>query len=205
MFIESTTSADKAGAGVISNMAIGEAMEAHGHYWVECHDADGNLKWADEIENAVCGEGKISMLQNFINASAFTQTLYMGLISSANYSTGPAASNTAANISTTTATNGWCEAVAGTCAARQAPSFGSAVANGNNGRISLSTARTFAIVGTDTIKGVFLLVKSSAAVAPTSTVGNTSGALYSAGLFSGGDKAVANGDTLSVSYQSDLT
>ena len=36
------------------------------------------------------------------------------------------------------------------------------------------------------------------------TVGNTNGALYSAGLFSGGDRAVANGDTLNVSYTASL-
>ena len=50
------------------------------------------------------------------------------------------------------------------------------------------------------IKGAFLLARSTAGTAPSTTVGNTNGALYSAGLFSGGDKSVANGDTLSVTY-----
>lgn len=205
MFTENSKASEVAGAGLALGVGLAEDVAATGFYTVECHDADGNLKWSDLIENAVCGEGKVSMLQNFINGSAFTQTLYMGLISSVSYSTGPAASNTAASISTSTATNGWCEAVAGTCAARQAPSFGTATASGNNGTIALSTARTFSIVGTDTIKGVFLLCKTSAGVAPTSTVGNTAGALYSAGLFTGGDKLVGNGDTLSVSYTGNLT
>ena len=54
------------------------------------------------------------------------------------------------------------------------------------------------------IKGAFLMCRSAAGTAPTTTVGNTNGALYSAGLFTGGDRAVANGDTLNVSYTASL-
>ena len=56
------------------------------------------------------------------------------------------------------------------------------------------------MLATDTIKGTFLLIRSGAGTAPSTTVGNTNGALLSAGLFSGGDRAVINGDTLNVSY-----
>ena len=48
------------------------------------------------------------------------------------------------------------------------------------------------------------MCRSAAGTAPTTTVGNTNGALYSAGLFTGGDRAVANGDTLNVSYTASL-
>lgn len=200
MFSEKMNAHEAAGAGVITNRSVNENMEAHGHYWLECRDAQGNLKWTDEIDNVVCTEGKNSILQNFLAGSAFTQTAYMGLITATGYTSAPAVGNTAASIATSASGNGWNEAPAATCAARQAPSFGSAAA----GSISLSTARTFSIVGTDTVKGIFLLVKSSAGATPTSTVANTTGAIYSAGLFTGGDKAVANGDTLSVSYSSSL-
>jgi hypothetical protein len=47
-------------------------------------------------------------------------------------------------------------------------------------------------------------MRSAAGTAPTTAVGNTSGAFWSAGLFSGGDKPVGNGDSLSVSYSTSL-
>ena len=48
----------------------------------------------------------------------------------------------------------------------------------------------------ETIKGCFLITNS--------TKGGTTGIIYSAGLFSGGDKPVQSGDTLSVSYSASL-
>ena len=199
-FHESAPAIDQGAAGIIRNNGMLEMAEAHGFYEVACFDASGNLKWTDVIDNVVCNEGKNSALDNFLKASAFTQTTYMGLITATGYTSAPAVGNTASSIATSASANGWNEAPAATCAARQTPSFGSASA----GSLSLSTARTFSIVGTDTIKGVFLLVKNSAGTAPTATVANTSGAIYSAGLFTGGDKSVANGDTLSVSYTASL-
>ncbi len=49
-----------------------------------------------------------------------------------------------------------------------------------------------------------LVIYLDTGTASTATVGNTAGALYSAGLFTGGDKGVGNGDTLSVSYTASL-
>ena len=47
-------------------------------------------------------------------------------------------------------------------------------------------------------------MKNAAGTAPTTAVGNTAGALWSAGLFSGGDKAVQANDVLQVSYTTSL-
>ena len=48
------------------------------------------------------------------------------------------------------------------------------------------------INATDTIKGCFLI--------SVSTKSGTTGVLYSAGLFTGGDQPVVSGNTLTVSY-----
>ena len=52
---------------------------------------------------------------------------------------------------------------------------------------SLSPAQVTAlrtnILATDTVKGAALLCRSTAGTAPSTTVGSTAGALYSAGLF----------------------
>lgn len=186
-------------ASVVRGGGAIEKAEAHGRYFVECFDKDGNLKWADEIENVVCQDGKNAVLTNAFKGSSYSATLRMGLITSTGYSA-PADTNTAANIATTASGNGWEEAPTGTCASRSTPTMGTASA----GSLATSSNVAFSIVGTDIIKGVFMLITSSAGVAPSSTVGNTSGALWSAGVFSGGDKNVGNGDTLNVSYTTSL-
>ncbi len=155
------------------------------------------LVWEDSFHNTVVTEGKNAILTHFLKGSTYTASQVLGLIEDTGYSA-IAAGNTAANITAAgggSPTNGWNEAQSSTCAARQTPSFGTASA----GSLAAS-ATSHSILATDTIKGAFLLARSTAGTAPSTTVGNTNGALYSAGLFSGGDKAVANGDTLSVTY-----
>ena len=56
----------------------------------------------------------------------------------------------------------------------------------------VSNAQAFAITGSGTLKGAFLNIGG------TSTIDNTTGLLYSAATFSGGDKVVANSDTVNV-------
>ena len=52
-----------------------------------------------------------------------------------------------------------------------------------------------------TVKGVFIVYGSGA----VSTIDSTTGVLYSAGLFTGGDQAVVNTNTVTVTYSTSLT
>lgn len=166
-------------------------------------------KWRDFHYNVVVTEGKNAALTHFLKGSAYTATAFLGLIESTGYGfagangSGVAATNLASSITAAggaSPANGWNEATSSMCAARATPTFGSASA----GSLALSSPTSHSILATATIKGGFMIVRSAAGTASTSTVGNTSGALWSAGLFSGGDKGVANGDTLSVSYSTSL-
>ena len=155
-------------------------------------------KWSDHIRNLVTTEGKNALLTHALKASALTQTVVMGLVESTGYSSFNA-TNTAANITAVgggSPTNGWNEATTSQCAARGSPSFGTASA----GSLATSSAVAFSMLATATMKGAFLMMKSTAGTAPTTTTGNTNGALYSCGAFSGGDRAVINGDTVNVTY-----
>jgi len=167
------------GVGRGGDMA--EVMAAHGTYQIECRDAQGNLKWTDKVENLVTTVGKNDLLDKYLAGSAYTAAWYLGLIGSTSYTTGPAVGDTAASH------GGWAEDTTYSNASRPTPSF-----NAASGGSKATTATTFNVNGTATIKGCFLISNA--------TKGGTTGILFSAGLFSGGDKSVANGDTLNVTY-----
>ena len=169
-----------AACAVARNSLMAEAVQAGGVYAAECVGADGKVKWRDTIQNLVTTVGKNDLLDKYLAGSSYTAAWYKGLIDSASYSA-VAAGDTAASHA------GWLESTAYSNATRPAPSFGAA-----SGGSKASTATAFNINATATIKGLFLISNS--------TKGGTTGILYSAGLFTGGDKAVASGDTLNVTY-----
>jgi len=181
-------------ASVTRGSGIGEQAEAHGRYEVECIGADGKLKWRDTIENVVATVGKNLMLDTAFAGAAYTVTgPYMGLISSTSY-TAVAAGDTM------TSHAGWLEAGGANAPTytgnRKTAVWSAATAGGK----ALSAALSFAITGTGTAKGAFLVYGSGA----SATKDNTGGTLWSAGTFSTGDKAVVNGDTLNVNYSTSL-
>lgn len=201
--MEKTNANDNTGASVTRNANFLETAWASGYYKVECHDKDGNLKWTDDIHNVVCTEGKNAALTAIFKGSAFTQVAVMGLIGNTTYSA-PVAGNTAGAIATSASGNNWNEATSTVSSARKDLTTVNQFGTASAGSLSLSANQSFSIGGTDTINGVFVLIKNVAGTAPTTAVSNTSGAIWSAGAFTGGPKAVSSGDTLSVSYTTSL-
>lgn len=144
------------------------------------------VKWTDTIKNLVATAGKNDALDKYLAGSGYTAAWYIGLIGAASYTTGPAAGDTSASH------GGWVEAQGYSQASRPTTAWSAA----SGGSKSLSSALTFSINADATIKGCFLISNA--------TKGGTTGILYSAGLFTGGDKVTQNGDTLNVSYTASL-
>jgi len=163
-----------------------ESVDVSGIYTAVCRDVDGNVKWSDEYRNIVTTVGKNSLLDVYLGASTQITTWYLGLISSTSYSA-IAAADTAASHA------GWKEA---------GPTFAPAYSEGfrqtaawsaaASGSKATSSAAIFTMSSSGTVKGSFLISNNAK--------DGITGTLYSAGLFSAGDKTVTSGDTISVSY-----
>ena len=160
-----------------------EALNFKGTYHVECYGPDGQLKWKDVVHNLVTTVGKNLALDTILGNSA-AGAVVMGL-----KGTGSAAAG-----DTQASHAGWLEqglANAPTYTGnRPTPSFSAAAA----GSKATSAAVSFAITSSGTVSGCFINIGGSA------TKDNTTGTLFSAGDFSGGDKVVANLDTINVTY-----
>ena len=157
-----------------------ETIGVTGHYNVQCLDSDGQVKWTDTIENLVVTVGKNDLLDKYFAGSAYTAAWYMGLVDGASTPTYAAGDTLASHA-------GWTESTAYSGTDRATVAWNAASAGSK-----ASTATSFSINATATIAGALLTV--------TQVRATTTGVLYSAGSFSGGNRSVANGDTLNVTY-----
>lgn len=177
-------------ASVERNVVDAESMPVLGFYSVKCFGADGQLKWEDDYKNLVTNVGKADALDRFFKGSAYTAAFYFGLVDGGSAPTYNAADTMSSHA-------GWTENVAYSNATRVAAVFGTAAGTGGGsgtagtGTVTTSAA-VFTINGTATIAGCFLNT--------VSTKSGTTGTLFSAGSFSGGNRAVVNGDTLNVTF-----
>jgi hypothetical protein len=186
MLSEKAKPSDAVTALIEQNGGLADHMTAKGVYKVQCHDAEGNLKWEDESHNLVVNGGLQDMNAKYFTGSAYTAAWYLGLY-------GAGASNTPAAGDTMSSHAGWTEVTAYSQSTRPACTFGTPTTANPSVATNSASAATFSINGTTTVGGAFLTSNS--------TKSGTTGTLFSAADFSSpGDRSVVSGDTLTVTY-----
>jgi hypothetical protein len=187
MTIEKTKATDVVSSGLTCNTKAGEAAQATGLFEIKCHDKDGNLKWEAQSKNLVVNVGLQYMAGTALTSVAQITTWYLGLY-------GAGASNTPAAGDTMASHAGWTEYVNYSNATRVAATLVTATTANPSVVTNTASPAAFNINGAGgTVGGAFLTSGSAKS--------GTAGTLFSAADFgSPGDRAVVNGDTLSVTY-----
>lgn len=193
--MQGSKASDFFGASLISVADAGPRIVVPKFTYDFVHISGGEIIDEWSVENVVTTEGAKDLLDKYFAGSAYTAAWYLGLIAGASYSTPPAITNVAANLSGVG--NGW-----GECSATYAPNYSTPTGT-NRGAITFSAASgtdpvskassatvdiTFSATGT--VKGAF--------IAAGSTRLATTAPLYSVALF-GADKTIGTvGDQLKV-------
>lgn len=159
--------------------------KAGGVYKIECHDAQGNLKWEESTHNLVVNQGLQDMNNKYFKGSSYTAAWYLGLI------TGPGSGTTIAAADTLASHAGWTE-FTNYSGNRKAVTFGTPTTADPSVVDNSASPSSFSITSSGgVVAGAFLC----------SVASGTSGTLFSASDFqSPGDRTVVSGDTLTVTY-----
>jgi hypothetical protein len=179
----------KSQMGETVQAGVGKTAQGDAHvglggiFNVQCFDADGNLKWEDQFHNLVVNEGLQDLNNKYFKGVSYSAAWYLGLV------TGPGSGTTYA-ASDTLASKAWTEFTDYT-GNRKAVTFGTPTLADPSVISNSASPSSFTISGAGgTVAGAFL----------TSVATGTSGILFSEGDFTGGDKIVASGDTVNVTY-----
>jgi hypothetical protein len=186
MLTNKAKSVDEAVASITKNDGAKEGLRGGGVFKVECRDKDGNLKWVAESHNLVVDVGLQDMNTQYFKGTTYTAAWYIGLY-------GAGASNTPAGSDTMALHPGWTEATPYSNATRPAAVFGTASTADPSVITNSASPAQFNINASATVGGAFLVSNN--------TKGGSTGILFSASDFQApGDRTVASGDTLNVTY-----
>jgi len=169
-----------AGGGIPFNLAVGT------HFHVVCRDKHGNVKWTEDFHNLVVTAGRNELIDKTFKGSGYTAAWYGGLVS---------ATPTVAAGDTMSSHAGWTEVTAYDEAVRQTLTLGT-VASGSANNSGSPMVFTISSDGT-AVGGLFITT--------VSTKGGTTGTLYGAGAFTGGNKTLSDNDTLTVTATLSIT
>jgi len=189
MSTEISKTSDSVSGAVIRKSDFVHSASAGGVFTIVCRDKDGNLKWEDSSPNLVVNQGLQDMNAKYFVGTSYTAAWYLGLITGPSSGTTFSASDTLASHGAT-GSGGWTENTAYT-GNRKAATFGTATTADPSVISNSASAAVFTMSSNaQVIAGAFLC----------SVASGTSGVLFSAGDFTGGDKTVDSGDTLTVTY-----
>ena len=159
---------------------LGVAPVAFENYWtIECVGPDGQLKWVDRFANLVTNAGLDDILDKYYKGSGYSAAHFVGITDG---------TPTFAAGDTMASHAGWTEADEYAEATRRSLTLGSVSGQSVDNTASKAS---FSINGSITAGGAFLTTSS--------TKGGSTGTLIAGAAFSGGDRALLNGDTLLVS------
>ena len=186
MLMNQAVSNDKIGASITRTVGSADTVAAGGVFTVTCIGVDGQVKWEENLKNLVVNVGLKDMNDKYFTGSAYTAAWYIGLYGAA-ASNDPAAGDTAASHA------GWTEVVPYSNATRPAATFAAATTADPSVITNSASPASFSIDATATVGGAFLISDN--------TKSGSTGVLFSASDFAApGDRSVASGDTLNVTY-----
>lgn len=154
--------------------------------YADIYNADGSFNRREKLTlrfwNGITTAGINNLFNVYFGATSKASAWYLGLIASSGYSALSAADTISSHA-------GWTEETSNYSQTNR-PTWTPASASG--GSVSNSSSVDFTITGSVTVKGVFVVNEN--------TKGGTTGTLWATALFTSGDQALVNGQTLKVTY-----
>jgi len=186
MLMDYSFAQDVVGATITRAVGASDKVAAGGVFAIRCIDANGQVKWEENLKNLVVNQGLQDMNTKYFKGVSYTATWYIGLY-------GAAASNNPTAADTAASHPGFTEIVPYSNATRPAATFDTATTADPSVISNSASPAVYTINATSTVGGAFLISDN--------TKSGTAGVLFSASDFAApGDRSVSSGDTIQITY-----